>query len=57
MRLVHGDEHIYEVEPSYAGVANLTRLETFGDTAIRWLRVTINPGNPDVFSWSPETVQ
>jgi hypothetical protein len=36
--LVHGDEHIYEVERAYAGVPNLTRLETFGDTATQWLR-------------------
>jgi hypothetical protein len=54
--LVHGDEHRYEVEPSYAGVENLTRLETFGDTAAFWLRVTINPGDPNVFRWTPVTV-
>ncbi|MBA2769943.1 MAG: metallophosphoesterase, partial [Sporichthyaceae bacterium] len=36
--LVHGDEHVYEVEPAYGGVANLTRLETFGATATEWLR-------------------
>ena len=55
--LVHGDEHRFEVEPGFAGVANLTRLETFGDTASHWLRVTINPGKPGVFSWTAETVQ
>ncbi|TYC17667.1 metallophosphoesterase [Actinomadura syzygii] len=54
--LVHGDEHVYEVEPGYAGVANLTRLETFGDTASTWLRVTIDPRSPKVFSWQPRTV-
>jgi hypothetical protein len=54
--LVHGDEHIYEVEPHYAGVANLTRLETFGDTATQWIRVTVNPKTPGVFSWQPQTV-
>ena len=36
--LVHGDEHIFEEEPAYAGVRNLIRLETFGDTADHWLR-------------------
>jgi hypothetical protein len=54
--LVHGDEHLFEVEPSYAGVANMTRIETFGDTAVFWLRVTINPGDPNVFRWTAQTV-
>ena len=49
--LVHGDEHRYEAEQSYAGVPNLTRLETFGDTAVDWLRLTIDPRDPAVFSW------
>ena len=49
--LVHGDEHRYEQEESYAGVPNLTRLETFGDTAVDWLRLTIDPRDPAVFSW------
>lgn len=54
--LVHGDEHLYEVERQYAGVANLTRLETFGDTASHWLRLTVDPGATDVFGWTPQTV-
>ncbi len=54
--LVHGDEHRYEQEPAYAGVANLTRLETFGDTATDWLRLRIDPRSPEVFSWTPESV-
>jgi hypothetical protein len=49
--LVHGDEHRYEAEPAYAGVPNLTRLETFGDTAVDWLRLTVDPRDPEVFSW------
>jgi hypothetical protein len=54
--LVHGDEHVQETEPNYAGVPNLTRLETFGDTASQWLRVTVKPKTPEVFSWQQETV-
>ena len=54
--LVHGDEHVYEVERSYAGVPNLTRLETFGNTATRWLRVTVDRRTPAVFAWTPQTV-
>ncbi|WP_248961980.1 metallophosphoesterase [Sphaerisporangium perillae] len=54
--LVHGDEHVQEVEPNYAGVPGLTRLETFGDTASQWLRVTVDPKSPEVFSWERRTV-
>ncbi|MBF8187150.1 metallophosphoesterase [Nonomuraea sp. K274] len=55
--LTHGDEHVYEVERGYAGVANLTRLETYGDTAAHWLRVTADPKAPAVFSWQSRTVE
>jgi Calcineurin-like phosphoesterase len=54
--LVHGDEHRYEVEPAYGGVPKLTRLETFGDTASQWLRVTADPRTAEVFSWQPLSV-
>ncbi|MEV4017479.1 metallophosphoesterase [Nonomuraea angiospora] len=54
--LVHGDEHVYEVETGYAGVPNLTRLETYGVTATQWLRVTVEPRSRAVFSWRPQTV-
>jgi hypothetical protein len=55
--LAHGDEHVYEVEPGYAGVPNLTRLETYGDTSAHWLRVTADPRSPSVFSWQPQSVK
>lgn len=54
--LAHGDEHRYEVERGYAGVANLTRLETYGNTATEWLRLTVDPRTEGVFSWEPRTV-
>lgn len=54
--LTHGDEHVYEVEPNYAGVPNLTRLETFGATATEWLRLTVDPRTAAVFSWEPQAV-
>ena len=53
--LVHGDEHVFEVQRSFGGVANLTRLETFGETASRWLRLTVDPSKSGVFSWTPQT--
>ena len=54
--LVHGDEHVYEQEPAYAGVPNLTRLETYGDTAVNWLELTIDPASREVFSWESRLV-
>ena len=54
--IVHGDEHIYESEPGYAGVSNLTRLETYGKTATRWLELTVDPNTAAVFSWAQRTV-
>ena len=40
----------------YAGVPNLTRLETFGDTATYWLRVTVDPRTPAVFAWEAQAI-
>jgi hypothetical protein len=54
--LVHGDEHRYEVQHGYAGVPNLTRLQTYGVTTRNWLRVTADPRLPAVFTWSARTV-
>ncbi len=54
--LHHGDEHLYEVEPAYAGVANLTRLESFGDTVEAWLELRVDPRTPEVFTWEAHTV-
>lgn len=54
--LHHGDEHVYEAEPGYAGVANLTRLESFGDTVEQWLELRVDPRTPEVFSWETHTV-
>lgn len=54
--LAHGDEHVYEVEPAYAGVANLTRLEAPGAVADQWVRVVVSPRSSEVFTWTIETV-
>ena len=55
--LIHGNEHRFEVQRRYAGVPNLTRLETFGVTATRWLRVRVDPSSAAVFTWRPRTVR
>jgi Calcineurin-like phosphoesterase len=54
--LIHGDEHRYEVQKAYAGVANLTRLETYGNTATYWLALRVDPSQAQVFSWQPRRV-
>jgi len=54
--IIHGNEHHYEFERSFAGVANLTRLETFGTTATQWLQLTVDPSTRAVFSWTPREV-
>ena len=54
--LTHGDGHVYTVTQGYAGVPNLTRLETFGETAAKWLRVTADADTGQVFSWTVQNV-
>ena len=59
--LVHGDTHFFKVDkPLYSPtkvLANLTRLQTFGSPLIHWVRVTVEPKNPNVFSVSPMMVK
>ena len=59
--LVHGDTHFFKVDkPLYSPtkvLANLTRLQTFGSPLIHWVRVTVEPKNPNVFSIQPVIVK
>jgi len=34
---------------------NLTRIVVEGETASEWLRLTVDPRSPQVFSWQRET--
>jgi hypothetical protein len=64
--LINGDSHLYETDQPLAdpssvqgkihntqAVANLTRITVQGSTnkPREWLRLTIDPRSPDVFSW------
>jgi hypothetical protein len=59
--LVQGDTHRYLVDQPLAngsplhGVTtkapNLTRIVVEGETASEWLRLTIDPRTPEIFSW------
>lgn len=54
--LVHGDTHLQRVDHPFVdamGIANpwLTRLETFGSPFVGWVRVRVDPGHPDLFTF------
>ena len=59
--LVHGDTHFFKVDkPLYSPtrlLPNLTRLQTFGSPLIHWVRVTVEPNNPNVFAIQPVIVR
>ncbi len=51
---VHGDTHTFRVDAPLvdaAGtpVANVTRLETYGSPFVGWVRVSVDPGDPQPF--------
>jgi hypothetical protein len=53
--LVHGDTHSHRLDHPWEDVANFTRLETYaGSQADHWVRVTVDPTYPGVFSFSTE---
>ena len=57
--LVHGDTHYFRIdkpfeEPgTYRVYGRITRAETFGDPNTHWLRMRVDPRDPDVFSFFP----
>jgi hypothetical protein len=65
--LVHGDSHYFRIDKPLQDAAgyrieNLTRVETPGDNAqtanneVQWVRVTVDPSDPEVFSFQQEVV-
>ena len=62
MILVHGDSHYFRIDKplnridSSLNVYNFTRVETFGSSNVNWLRVVVNPLNPQVFEFYPEVL-
>lgn len=60
---VHGDTHTFRIDKplvrSPAGkrfIENFTRVETFGFPNTHWVRITIDPKDPDVFRFRQEIV-
>ena len=53
--LVHGDSHYFRIDKpmvdavSQSRVDNFTRVETFGNPDVQWVRVTVDVNNSNVF--------
>jgi hypothetical protein len=55
---VHGDTHLYRFDTPFADaygapLANPARLETYGSPFVGWEKVTVDPGDPKLFSVEP----
>ena len=61
--LVHGDSHYFRIDkPLYGAkskrrIENFTRVETFGNPDVHWVRVTVDPNDPEVFTFRPQLVR
>ncbi len=61
--VVHGDSHVSRVDKPMVSattgrvVENLTRVETFGSPDIHWVRGTVDPGDPNVFTFRQELIE
>lgn len=56
--LVHGDTHDQRVDRPFVDtlgnpIRNLVRLETFGSPFIGWIKVTVDPDDPQAFRFDP----
>jgi hypothetical protein len=55
--VIQGDSHVLEIESfkdaSLKPVANVLRLQVFGDTLVHAMRVLVDPDMPGVFSFLP----
>jgi predicted phosphodiesterase len=59
---VHGDTHTFHVSKPLLSkktkrfFENFTRIETFGDPDTHWVRITVDPSKPELFTIEPEIV-
>lgn len=59
---VHGDTHIFHVSKPLLSkktkrfFENFTRVETFGDPDTHWVRITVDPSRPELFTIEAEIV-
>jgi hypothetical protein len=61
--LVHGDTHYFRVDKplvnsrTRARIENFTRVETFGEPDHHWVHVTVDPADPNVFTFRQRIVE
>jgi hypothetical protein len=61
--LVHGDSHYFRIDQPLLGsrsrrrIENFTRVETFGNPDVHWLRVSVEWRDPNVFRFHPQHVR
>lgn len=64
---VHGDSHYFRIDKPFLDstgrrLENFTRVETFGDNQdfgtndVNWLKVSVDPGSREVFTYQPQIV-
>jgi len=56
--LVHGDSHYFRIDKPLRDtdgtlLKNFTRVEVFGSTEADWVEATVNPADPNLFSFEP----
>jgi len=60
---VHGDTHFFRIDKPLVDsvrkrmIENFTRVEVFGTPDVNWVRATIDPDDPRVFTFRPEIVE
>jgi hypothetical protein len=60
---VHGETHVFRVDkPLFntkngRAIENFTRLEVFGSPDVHWVRIIVDPNNPNLFIFRPEIVE
>jgi hypothetical protein len=61
--LVHGDSHYFRIDKPLVGtqskrrLENFTRVETFGNPDVHWLKVTVDPADPELFTFRQRIVK
>jgi len=59
---LHGDTHLFRIDkPLYSKKTNrlfenFTRIETFGWPDTHWVRITVDPADPQLFRFKAEIV-
>lgn len=59
---VHGDTHLFRINKPLISkktrrfFESFTRVEVFGDPETHWLRITVDPSKPELFTIEPEII-